>query len=215
MAALTNEGWERFANEYLVDLNATKAYIRAGYSRQGAQQSSSRLLLNAVVKQRIEELREERAHRLQVRQDDVMHFLLPLVTSDLKELIELTPEGFKLKKAIEWPEDFGRILSSIKMRREIIRDGNNQDRPFEVIEFRLWSKIAALKELANHTGFSRPGTVFVPYPPGASPGQVNPEELTDEELERLILAGRNGAPGLATGAGGGTSAPPQSPQQPP
>jgi phage terminase small subunit len=212
MVALANDGWERFANEYLVDLNATKAYIRAGYGRRGAGQSAHHLLKNTEVQQRIDELRAERAQRTQVKQDDVLHALLPLVFSDLKELFDVTPDGIRLKPAREWPEDFGKIMSSVKVRREVVQDGD-RERPFEVIEFKLWSKIAALKELANHTGFSKPGTVFVPYPPGASPGHVNPEELSDEELERLVLAGRNG-----TGRpvpGGGTAAPPQGPQRPP
>jgi phage terminase small subunit len=39
----------RFIAEYLIDLNATKAAIRAGYSEKTAQQQGSRLLLNVVV----------------------------------------------------------------------------------------------------------------------------------------------------------------------
>jgi len=42
---------QRFVTEYLVDLNATQAAIRAGYSRKTAQQQGSRLLTNVVVKQ--------------------------------------------------------------------------------------------------------------------------------------------------------------------
>jgi hypothetical protein len=93
MAALANDGWERFANEYLVDLNATKAYIRAGYGRRGAGQSAHNLLNNTEVQKRIDELRAERAQRTQVKQDDVLHALLPLVFSGLKKLFDVTPEG--------------------------------------------------------------------------------------------------------------------------
>jgi hypothetical protein len=39
----------RFVDEYLVDLNATQAAIRAGYSPRTAQEQSSRLLSNVMV----------------------------------------------------------------------------------------------------------------------------------------------------------------------
>ena len=44
---------QRFVTEYLIDLNATQAAIRAGYSRKTAQQQGSRLLTNVVVKRAI------------------------------------------------------------------------------------------------------------------------------------------------------------------
>ena len=40
---------ERFVHEYLVEVNATKAAIRAGYSKKTAQEQSSRLLSNVMV----------------------------------------------------------------------------------------------------------------------------------------------------------------------
>lgn len=41
---------QRFVEEYLVDLNATQAAIRAGYAKNSAQEQSSRLLSNAMVR---------------------------------------------------------------------------------------------------------------------------------------------------------------------
>ena len=50
---------ERFVVEYLVDLNATQAAIRAGYSKKTAQQQGSRLLSNVVIQDRVAVLRGE------------------------------------------------------------------------------------------------------------------------------------------------------------
>lgn len=44
----------RFIDEYLIDLNATQAAIRAGYSEKTAQEQSSRLLSNVIVKEEVE-----------------------------------------------------------------------------------------------------------------------------------------------------------------
>ncbi len=46
---------ERFCEEYLVDLNATQAAIRAGYSRKTANQQGSRLLVNVGIQTEIQQ----------------------------------------------------------------------------------------------------------------------------------------------------------------
>jgi hypothetical protein len=58
MAVLENNRHEHFAQAIAKGVSATKAYVLAGYSEKGAQQSSARLLLNAVVCSRVSELRQ-------------------------------------------------------------------------------------------------------------------------------------------------------------
>lgn len=58
MAKLTDKQ-ELFAREYLKDLNATQAAIRAGYSEKTAQEQASRLLSNVMVQSRISEMKYE------------------------------------------------------------------------------------------------------------------------------------------------------------
>ena len=62
----------RFCREYLIDLNATQASIRAGYSEKTAKQQGSRLLTNADVQTRISELQDAMAERLDITADQVM-----------------------------------------------------------------------------------------------------------------------------------------------
>ena len=50
---------ERFCEEYIVDYNATKAAIRAGYKETSAANQGSRLLKNDEVLARVRELQEE------------------------------------------------------------------------------------------------------------------------------------------------------------
>lgn len=52
---------ELFVDEYLIDLNATQAAIRAGYSSKTAEQQGSRLLSNVKVKGRVAEKMAERS----------------------------------------------------------------------------------------------------------------------------------------------------------
>lgn len=67
---------ERFVREYLVDLNATQAAIRAGYSKATAKQQGSRLLTHADVGASIEQGQRTLAARTQVTVDIVVAGLL-------------------------------------------------------------------------------------------------------------------------------------------
>lgn len=72
MAALKNERHERFCQEYLVDLNATRAAIRTGYSKKTAGQIGHELLKRPDVQERIAELKAERSERTKIDADWVL-----------------------------------------------------------------------------------------------------------------------------------------------
>ena len=65
----------RFCEEYLIDLNATQAAIRAGYAAKSANTDGPRMLVNAGIQARIAELQAERSRRTDIRADDVLRTL--------------------------------------------------------------------------------------------------------------------------------------------
>ncbi|MFQ1014826.1 terminase small subunit [Avibacterium paragallinarum] len=67
---------KRFVEEYLIDLNATQAAIRAGYSKNRASELGYQLLQKTTVQQAIEAAQNKRAERVQITQDDVIRMLL-------------------------------------------------------------------------------------------------------------------------------------------
>lgn len=67
---------EQFCREYLVDLNATQAAIRAGYSAKTAQEQASRLLSNAMVAARVAELKAKRAEKADRTAQDVLNDII-------------------------------------------------------------------------------------------------------------------------------------------
>ena len=62
---------QRFAEEYVVDLNATQAAIRTGYSEHTAKQQGSRLLTNADVQEAIQGLQAKFRERMEVSRESV------------------------------------------------------------------------------------------------------------------------------------------------
>jgi hypothetical protein len=65
----------RFVDEYLIDLNATQAAIRAGYSSRTANEQGPRLLVSVGIARAIQAAQLARSKRLQLTQDDVVHGL--------------------------------------------------------------------------------------------------------------------------------------------
>jgi phage terminase small subunit len=63
---------QRFVEEYLIDLNATQAAIRAGYSSRTAKQQGQRLLTNADVSAAVTHARAVRSERVKLTADDVL-----------------------------------------------------------------------------------------------------------------------------------------------
>jgi len=66
---------QRFVDEYLVDLNATQAAIRAGYSARTAEQQGPRLLGNVEIAKAVQAAQQVRSDRVQITQDDVLRGL--------------------------------------------------------------------------------------------------------------------------------------------
>ena len=70
------ERQKRFIEEYLVDLNATQAAIRAGYSEQTAYSIGQRLLKKVEVQEAIQQAQNKRSERTQITQDEVIRRLI-------------------------------------------------------------------------------------------------------------------------------------------
>lgn len=64
-----------FCREYILDMNGSQAYIRAGYSPNGAKTSASKLLTNPNVHELINKLLAERAARTEITADNILRAL--------------------------------------------------------------------------------------------------------------------------------------------
>ncbi|AOR77210.1 terminase small subunit [Novosphingobium resinovorum] len=81
---------ERFVEEFLVDLNATAAYIRAGYRARGnsAEASASKLLRNPKVQAAIAAAREALSERTEITQDMVLERWWMIATADPNDVVQ-------------------------------------------------------------------------------------------------------------------------------
>ncbi len=79
--ALTDKQ-KRFCDEYLIDLNATQAAIRAGYSEKTAEQTASRLLRNVKVQEYIAKRQKELSRSTEITQERVIKELALIAFSN-------------------------------------------------------------------------------------------------------------------------------------
>jgi len=84
MAKLTNKQ-ARFVDEYLVDLNATQAAIRAGYSEKTAMEQGYQLLQKTSVQERIQILMNERSKRTEITADQVLEGIADIAFAEISE----------------------------------------------------------------------------------------------------------------------------------
>lgn len=77
-----------FVDEYIVDLNATQAAIRAGYSAKTASQIGERLLRKVEIKQALTERMKDREQRTEITQDKVLAELAKIGFADIRKLVK-------------------------------------------------------------------------------------------------------------------------------
>ena len=131
-----------FVEEYLIDLNATQAAIRAGYSAKTADQQGSRMLANVKVQQAIAERMAERSKRTGVNQDRVV---LELSKIAFLKMTDVVDRNGAIKK--DASEDDLACIESIKYKESDNEYGGSVER-----EVKVASKLKALELLGKHLG---------------------------------------------------------------
>ena len=77
-AIALNEKQKRFCQEYIIDLNATQAAIRAGYSQKTAYSMASENLRKPEIQKYIQELQEGIKKRNRISQDEIIQDLIEI-----------------------------------------------------------------------------------------------------------------------------------------
>jgi phage terminase small subunit len=139
---------QRFVDEYLVDLNATEAYRRAGYTSnsKAAEVGGCRLLKDPKVAAAVALAMEARAKRTHITQDQILQELALLGLSNLQHYI--IDEYGQVRLADGVPAAAMRAVSSIK--RKVYADENGNETV--ETEIKLWDKPGSLRMAGQHLG---------------------------------------------------------------
>ena len=106
------EKQKKFAEEYLIDLNATQAAIRAGYSPKRASEQGYQLLQKTTVSKEIEKAMAERSRRTGINQDRVIRELARIAFVNPKDVINSDDASVKENAS----EDDLACIQSVKVK---------------------------------------------------------------------------------------------------
>lgn len=157
---------QMFVAEYLIDLNATQAAIRAGYSKKTAQRIGSENLSKPLIQESIQSAMAERSERTNITQDRVLQELARLGFSDLRKTMT---EGGALLDPQDWDDDTAASIAAVEVVTTFTgeTDENGNKVPEYTKKIKTWDKNAALEKLAKHLGMYAPEKRELTSPDGS------------------------------------------------
>jgi phage terminase small subunit len=160
---------QRFVDEYLVDLNATQAAIRAGYSKRTAKVQGSRLLTIADIQASIQESMRGRETRTHITQDRVLQELARIAFFDIRKLYR--PDG-GLKAMSELDDEAAAVLAGVDVvemqgAMGVAAEGGVAHVPMYTKKAKIPDKVGALSLAMRHLGMLKDKTEL--SGPGGAP----------------------------------------------
>lgn len=167
MAAKLSRKQQAFVQEYLVDLNAAQAAVRAGYSPKTAKEIGCENLTKPNISAAISAAMADRAQRTGIDQDRVVLEIARLAFSDVRKLFD----GTRLKRMDEIDDATAAAISSVKVSTRQIGEGEVE----HIAEIKLWPKTPSLEMAGKHVGLF-----------GADNAQKNPGVNIAEALDKAF-----------------------------
>lgn len=192
---MMNERQRRFADEYLIDLNAEAAAIRAGYSSRYARGNAHKLVAISCIKTYIDERIEERKKRTEITQDRVLRELAIIAFSNAADYAAVVEREAFIEaedgEQIKLLDEDGNPVMYRTVEPVLTKDlTDEQRRALSVIkkgrdgfEVKPYDKVRALELLGKHLGMFQDKVEVS--------GEVNNPMagLTTEDLKKLIEDG--------------------------
>lgn len=134
------ERYERFAREWVIDHNATRAAIASGYSEKTAESQGSRLLRNVKVREIIDRLEREVRERLDITKEKVEREIASMAFIDIRTFYR---DDGTIKPPREWTREEAAAVASMEV--EEMFEGRGKDRVWVgyVKKIKLWPRLEA------------------------------------------------------------------------
>jgi phage terminase small subunit len=133
----------QFIHEYLRDLDATAAVVRAGYSTKSAKSTAHTLMQDTAVQAEIQAAFARRVKRMELKQDDVVRELMAVAFADIGTFVTWDDSGLTLKPSSSLDKGDTAVIS------EVIHTVSEKGGTTRV---KLHSKMEALNMLSRHLG---------------------------------------------------------------
>ena len=179
---------QRFVEEYLLDLNATQAAIRAGYSKRTASSIGEENLRKPEISEAIQEAKARRSERTQITQDRVLQELARIAFFDLRKLYRA--DG-SLKAMHELDDEAAAVLAGVDVVEmaggaEFGGEEGAKHIPMFTKKAKIPDKVAALGLAMRHLGMLK-DKVEHSGPNGGpiATAAIDPSKLSPEQLRAI------------------------------
>lgn len=136
---------QAFVDEYLIDLNATQAAIRAGYSARTANEQAARLLAKASVSAAVSAAKAARSEKTGI---DATWVLARLAMEAQADLADLYDDGGNLKPVKDWPLVWRQgLIQGV----ETVREGSGESISI-VDKVKISDRIKRIELIGKHVG---------------------------------------------------------------
>lgn len=178
---------EMFCREYLIDLNATQAAIRAGYSEKTANVIGPENLAKPCVQEVIQELKKEREKRVEIDADWVLRRLKEIDEMDVADILNDDGELLPVK---DWPKCWRQTISGLDISTTtLIEDVETVLKkikwPDKLRNIELLGKHISIKAFRDQVGISDPDGEPIKIT-GINIGFVEPEPVKEETEPEFI-----------------------------
>lgn len=180
MADQLTEKQEQFCQAYLIDFNGAKAARLAGYSEDSARTEAWRLLTNADIQARINQLRQEMGKGFNITRERIAQELARIGFFDIRNIHN---EDGSLKTPSEFADDEAAAIGGIKRSVTTFSNENGGEGEKITIEVKVWEKTKALEQLSRLMGYNAPDKTAYTDPDGNS---IQP--LSDSQVDKIIAA---------------------------
>lgn len=188
---------EAFCREYLIDLNATQAAIRSGYSSKTAVAQSSRLLTKVNIQNRIAELKAKAAEDFGISKARLVKELSSIAFFDIRKIYT---DDDNLKSVKEFDDASAAAVAGIETD-ELITGGEYIGRTKKV---KIHNKISAIERLCRMLGYDAPTKVAQTDTKGKD---VKPDPLAITESKLSITVVNTTQSDIIASAASGVSKP--------
>lgn len=134
-----------FLTEYLIDMNATQAAIRAGYSEHSAYSCGQRMLKNVEIQAAIQQKLNDSA----MKSDEILQKLTEIARADMGDFLDVSSMAFQLDLNKAKEQDKLKLIKKIK-QFTVIKNGKDGDEENTRIEFELLDQLRALELLGKY-----------------------------------------------------------------
>ena len=137
----------QFVSEYLIDLNATQAAIRAGYKGNNPRNIGAENLTKPYIAAAIQEAMDKRSERTKIDADWVLNHNAEMLEADIADIID---DNGSYLPILQWPKIWRQMLAGIDVQELFEGSGSSKRKIGNVLKIRFIDRLKALELIGKH-----------------------------------------------------------------